>query len=290
MVQQGHMGDCANLSALTPILAKDPNFLSKFITDNKDGTYSATFYAFGPNSKTPTPVRVTVDGQIPLYGADQVSATQHGTQIVGAHCSNPSIIDVSLYEKLFAKFRGGYDVLNDGDYGGPAMRALTGKAGEKTFDIFPDVHGNASELVNFLKRNGDRAMTAFTYCGAFSASYDPTVDYKGVGILPAHDYAVMGFSFNGTPLQTPADWAQVQASDPSVLDNLQVTLQNPWGMYEPGSGIEPSKSDVLAPMPGQDAPAAAPFDGTDNGQFTLPLKTFLAYYAGVEANQLPDGV
>lgn len=79
-VEQGGVGDCWFLAGMIAELKRDPNFLSKHMTLNPDGTYTVTFFRDGK------PVKVRVDGQTMDRGAQ------------------PPL--VNIYEKAFAQFRG----------------------------------------------------------------------------------------------------------------------------------------------------------------------------------------
>jgi hypothetical protein len=286
MVEQGALGDCSVVTALNTLLDRDPLFLAKFIHTAPDGTYSATFQAFAPGSTKPTPVTVTVDGLLPTFPETD---TAHTSRNAGAHCSDPSIIDVSIFEKLFAKFRGGYDILDAGDYGGPVLRAITGHSPERTFDVFPDLLHSLPDLIRFLSQNHDQLLTAFTYCGNETLTDDPTVDYKGVGLLPDHAYALLKVLLNGKAL-SDEQWAQIP-KNPALWSQLQVQLQNPWGELEPGSPPPQAgtvRADIVNSIPGTQSSPVASFDGKDDGQFVVPLQTVLPYLAGIEANEGPS--
>jgi hypothetical protein len=79
-VSQGGIGDCWFLAGLISELKRDPNFLSKRMVLNPDGSYTVTFFRDGK------PVKVRVDGQTMNRGVD------------------PPL--VNIYEKAFAQFRG----------------------------------------------------------------------------------------------------------------------------------------------------------------------------------------
>ncbi|MEV0581789.1 C2 family cysteine protease [Nonomuraea sp. NPDC050310] len=80
-VSQGSIGDCWFLAGLIGELKRDPNFLSKRMVLNPDGTYTVTFFRDGK------PVKARVDGQVYSNG-------QNGPELV------------NIYEKAFAQFRG----------------------------------------------------------------------------------------------------------------------------------------------------------------------------------------
>ncbi|NUT39285.1 MAG: hypothetical protein HOV86_04795 [Thermoactinospora sp.] len=80
-VSQGGIGDCWFLAGLIGELKRDPNYLSKRMVLNPDGTYTVTFFRDGK------PVKVRVDGQVSSNGQD-----------------GPPL--VNIYEKAYAQFRG----------------------------------------------------------------------------------------------------------------------------------------------------------------------------------------
>ncbi|GII79464.1 hypothetical protein Sru01_44460 [Sphaerisporangium rufum] len=86
-VSQGQLGDCYFLAAVAGRLRQDPNFLTKRMTRNADGTYTVTFFRDG------APVPVTVTAAVPMW---------KGTQ-QDAFVSPPLL---AIYEKAYAQFKG----------------------------------------------------------------------------------------------------------------------------------------------------------------------------------------
>lgn len=83
-IHQGDYGDCYFMSSMGAIAREHPEFIKNMIHDNRDGTYTVTFY--DPHCITPlgpcsyTEHKVTVDGVFPKGLADPTDATADGTQ------------------------------------------------------------------------------------------------------------------------------------------------------------------------------------------------------------------
>ena len=112
-ITQGDLGDCWFLAALGAEVRADPQFLTRHVRDNGNGTYTVTFYDGS------TPVPVTVDGRLPYNGWNQ-TAFEHPDNAYWA----------AIYEKAFAEFKGGYKN-TEGGWGSEGMQALTGKDSSK---------------------------------------------------------------------------------------------------------------------------------------------------------------
>jgi hypothetical protein len=63
-VRQGSFGDCYMLAPLAALAQRRPNFIARNLRDNRDGTYTVTFYPTGPR-RCGKAVQVTVDGSLP---------------------------------------------------------------------------------------------------------------------------------------------------------------------------------------------------------------------------------
>jgi len=114
-VVQGKLGDCFFLAAFVAVAKTHPGLLESLYQDHGDGTYTVTFLGGGPKG---TPIDVTVAGTFPKNAdGDLVFARGHVA---------------AVFEKAYAKLRGGYHVIDQGGFGSRALKTLTGKSAYNT--------------------------------------------------------------------------------------------------------------------------------------------------------------
>jgi hypothetical protein len=121
-IDQGSVGTCYFLAALSALAKTDPEFLSQSMRNNGDGTHSFRFYNSSGLSQNiaPMPVWIRVD--------DDVPTTPLGNLPYG-HSENPNELWVALYEKAYASFKtqqmnnGWYTPLNP-DHQGPGYDTI----------------------------------------------------------------------------------------------------------------------------------------------------------------------
>lgn len=90
-IHQGHVNDCYFLSALTTIVAKDPDYILKAMKDNANGTVTVRFYKEGK------PVYVTVKKEVPV-------------NIMGRDVGAQRSLWVQMMERAFAVFAARYEI------------------------------------------------------------------------------------------------------------------------------------------------------------------------------------
>ncbi|MGY2873407.1 hypothetical protein ACVW00_000597 [Marmoricola sp. URHA0025 HA25] len=117
-INQGEIGDCWFLASIAAEMTGDPDFVRNHMVANDNGTYTVTFYKDGK------PVEVTVDSSVPYDGSSAELA--HGDPGWGRN--GPSW--VAIYEKAFARFKGGYGDI-EGGFGDQGMEALTGRDADR---------------------------------------------------------------------------------------------------------------------------------------------------------------
>lgn len=116
-IDQEHVGTCYFLASLAAVAKDHPKVIENMIKDNKDGTFTVTFYEstgsfFKPGYR---PVEVTVDNKLPMYtlkggkgqwsylGAKPADVSKAGSELW-----------VAIAEKAYAKWKGGYPDVTGG--------------------------------------------------------------------------------------------------------------------------------------------------------------------------------
>ncbi len=196
-VTQGEVGDCYFLSSVASIASSDPAALGKLIKPAGDGQYDVQF--FEKTRSGAKPVTVRVDGEIPL--------SKDGLVYAGSR--DEKELWVSLVEKAFAKWQGGYEVINQGGYPEDALYALTGRTSDYVGDLQTAKPAKVWNLLTEATKD-HRPMAAGTW-----SQDDFKLNYEKVGLVDGHAYSVLGAS--------EQDGKQM------------VTLRNPWGEQEFGN-------------------------------------------------------
>jgi hypothetical protein len=196
-VVQGSIGDCYLVSAFSSLAASDPELISKAITDHKDGTYSVRFFEKDTNGQF-KPVTVTVDSDI---------ATDFGTRNKYAKARDGNEQWVTVLEKAYAQWKGGYEAIGNGGRAGDVFEALSGKRSTWTSTTYTPADRIYQSISTAVAAK--RPVTAGTF------GKDSGVDYSGTGVYAWHAYTVLG------------------ASEDQGTKYVQ--LRNPWGNTEPGS-------------------------------------------------------
>lgn len=196
-VLQGAIANCYLPAALSAVAQHDPKLIENAIRQNADGTYTVRFYERQWYGSAARPVEITVDGDAPLaQGADKGRY---------AKARDKRELWVTVIEKAYAQWKGGYEKIGNGGIAGEVMTALTGRPYS-----YQRVSGrNADDLFRTIQQGGQqkRPMAAGTY------GKDDGVDYNGTGVYAWHAYTVLG----------------------AVEENgvRYVQLRNPWGVSEP---------------------------------------------------------
>ncbi|MFD0636254.1 C2 family cysteine protease [Catenulispora yoronensis] len=181
-LHQGQDGDCWFMSSLAAIAQQSPDFFESRIHENPNGTYTVTFYRDGQ------PVEVTVDGQLPVNDRDQTVYTNPG-----------GFKWVSLYEKAYAQYQGGYEALDGGN------GARTGQAATRT-----STGDHSLQEISQWVKDG-RAVTTGSRKDGGGLWWDGDGEFiDGNKVVSAHEYWVDSVDLNADP--------------PTI------TLKNPWGV------------------------------------------------------------
>ncbi|MGV3624300.1 MAG: C2 family cysteine protease [Archangium sp.] len=196
-VIQGSIANCYMVSAFSSLAQQNPDAIKNAIRQNADGTYDVRFFEkSGYNSYRP--VTVKVDGDLP---------TEFGTTAKYGKARDPKEQWITVLEKAYAQWKGGYEAIGNGGNAGTVFEALTGKppSWTSTSSSTPDqVFSRLSTAISTGK-----PVTAGTH------GKDSGVDYNGTGVYAWHAYTVLGTSTEGT--------------------QKYVELRNPWGRSEHGS-------------------------------------------------------
>ena len=196
-VVQGSIANCYMVSAFSSLAQANPDTIKNAITDNRDGTYSVRFFekdAYGRYK----PVTVTVDSDI---------ATDFGISNKYAKARDGKEQWVTVLEKAYAQWKGGYEAIGNGGRAGEVFEALTGRGYTWSSTKYTPADRLYQSISTALAAH--RPVTAGTY------GKDSGVDYTGTGVYAWHAYTVLG------------------ASEEQGTRYIQ--LRNPWGNTEPGS-------------------------------------------------------
>ena len=209
-VVQGMIGNCYMVAAFASVAAQSPKAIQEAIKDNGDGTYTVRFFQPSYGTGAPTPVNVTVDGQLP---------TRWGGLNYGKGKDRAELW-VPLLEKAYAQWKGGYENIGHGGAAGEVMGALTGRRSSYTW-----LSTSANEQSIFNQLKGSLAAGKSAAAGTHGEESKPM--YTGSGMYADHAYSITGTSEeNGV---------------------RYVHLRNPWGEVEP-SGNGPDDGNFRLPM------------------------------------------
>lgn len=153
-VEQGGLADCYFVAAMNAVGMANPQFLRESIVyDKTTGMYSCRFFEeAGWDHTTGKPktreVWIQVDGYLPTKG----------TSTSPAYASGDPTSWGALYEKAYAKWKGGYNVMGDGGYGSKAMEEMTGH---------PSTYKNTSQLsedevIPFFEKAKSEGLAIYT--------------------------------------------------------------------------------------------------------------------------------
>lgn len=154
-VQQGGLADCYFIAAMNAVGMANPQFLRESIVyDKTTGMYKCRFFeeaGWDPNTGKPKTqeVWIEVDGYLPTKGTSDDAAYAD---------DNDSTKWGAIYEKAYAKWKGGYNVMGDGGYGSKAMEEMTGN---------PSSYRNTSQLsedevIPFFERAKAEGLAIYT--------------------------------------------------------------------------------------------------------------------------------
>jgi Calpain family cysteine protease len=192
-VTQGSIGNCYMVAAFSAVAKANPKAIEDAIKDNKDGTFTVRFFEAGKE------VKVDVDGDVP-------SSMAGGTSRYGK-ARDTNEMWVTVLEKAFAQWKGGYEAIGNGGSPSAVMQAITGKStGAYSVANSPD-----ATIFRMLQEGvkQSKPMAAVTF------GEDQNALYTGTGVHAWHAYTILNVSEeNGQKF---------------------VELRNPWGRGEAGS-------------------------------------------------------
>ncbi|MDO8519327.1 MAG: C2 family cysteine protease [Deltaproteobacteria bacterium] len=165
-INQGSIGDCYFLAALSSVANSNPAFIRESIRMNADGTYTVRFFRQGK------PIYVRVDGDIPQ--------TRWGTPIYGTSTDSGELW-VSIMEKAYAKLQLGYHQINKGGYPEEALRVLTG-IGTKVKFILDD---HPDKIYSILKKSLGKGRSVV------ASTYGANKKFERNGVIGHHAYTVL---------------------------------------------------------------------------------------------------
>lgn len=187
-VLQGDLADCYLLAGLASLAHSEPSLLEGSIRDLNDGTYAVRVY-----DKPGGPEKwIEVDAELPV---------RLGLLKSYGRSADMDELWVSLVEKAFAKWRGGYEKIGNKGSAGEALTALTGRRWQ-----FTRLKGGEAAVAARLKEDlsKGRVMVAATLSNPRKL--------EGTGLTDAHSYSLLGLKEEGgkvfVTLRDPRGWTQ----------------------------------------------------------------------------------
>jgi Calpain family cysteine protease len=198
-VIQGELEDCYFLSALS-VLATEPSKLTRLFLvkeHNEQGVYGATFFSEGEWQP------VFVDDRLPI-GNDG--------KPMYAHNLEDTELWVPILEKAYAKWHGGYSMLNNGGFVHDSLRDLTGGYAQQI-----SLSGTGAQQLSKVTGSLWQRLLSFKKAGHLMGCGNPRganteTEANQNGIVPGHAYAVLDIR--------------------EVDDHRLLQLRNPWGDEE----------------------------------------------------------
>lgn len=195
-VQQGSLGDCWFISALSVLAAAEGNLVSNVITAAypKEGVYQCRFYKNGEWKF------VTIDDRIPCGSSGKPFF---------ASCRDPNEMWVPIVEKAYAKLHGNYGAIEAGDVN-EGLVDLTGEVSEHI--ILGNDKSSTPKDAALFKRLAENIKESYLM-GCSIVSKESAMEEKtSQGLLKNHAYAII-------------DCQEVQGVK-------LLRLRNPWGQFE----------------------------------------------------------
>ena len=213
-IEQGAIGDCYLVAALSAAAYADADgsvrdglVRAQFDSDGYVTGYAVRFYdAWGD------PQDVIVDADLVRKNGRPTYARSLDTDSDGEEWV------VSLFEKAYAEWHGGYQDIGDGGWAGDVLQAVTGS----TATYKPVARLSDSTVVRTIEDAvaDNRPVVAGTF------GEEDGVDYSGTKIYAWHAYTVLGVK-------------RTEGEEPKI------TLRNPWGEVEPpGNGPDDGIFDL----------------------------------------------
>jgi hypothetical protein len=187
-IDQGQVGDCYFLAALSGIALTNPEYIEQMITDNGDGTYTVHFGGSMGD--------VTVDDDFAVDGNGNklYSGTGDG--------ATPELW-VAIIEKAYAQEHGGYGPI-EGGRTEQAIQEITGQSG--------------FEIVSTSDVTPEQIETALGEGRIVTASSNTTAN--GNGIVSNHAYVVLEVRDgpNGPEVRVYNPWGQTEVGTDDAND------------------------------------------------------------------------
>ncbi len=201
-VEQGAIGDCYFPAALAAsiFIDKDDAIRTGLIREVEDKNGMVTHFSVRFYDAWGVYQDIAVDADL---------VRKNGKTTYARSMDSSSTAEewwVSLVEKAYAEWHGGYEEIGGGGWVGDVMQALTGSnATYRNMKWMSDDTIGRSIVDNLAK---NRPVAAGTF------GEDSGVDYTGKGVWGNHAYSILGAE------QREDVW--------------YITLRNPWGCCEPG--------------------------------------------------------
>lgn len=213
-IEQGSIGDCYLVAALAAAAYADADGSVRdgMIREQVDRDGFVTHFAVRFYDGWDDPQDVLVDADLIRKNGKPIYARSLDTDSSGEEWA------VSLFEKAYAEWHGGYDKIGDGGWAGDVMQAVTGsRANYRSLSRLSD---------STVLRSIEDAVADNRPVVAGTFGEEDGVDYAGTKIYAWHAYTVLG-------VKRPDD------AEPAI------TLRNPWGEVEPpGNGPDDGIFDL----------------------------------------------
>lgn len=212
-VEQGAIGDCFMVAALSATIYVDADHAIRdgLIRAVEDDQGRPTYFVVRFYDAWGNPQDIELDADLVRKGSRITYARSLDTT------SSHEEWWVSLVEKAYAKWHGGYEPIGEGGWAGDVMQAITGSTATYRSMKYMSDRSIYSAIRSNLDR--DRAVVAGTF------GEDDDVDYSGTHIYAWHAYSVL---------------------DAHEEDGeYTIKLRNPWGEVEPaGNGADDGIFDL----------------------------------------------
>lgn len=215
-VEQGAIGDCYLVAALSSALHgdSDGSIRDGLIRARTDADGHVTGYVVRFYDAWGVPQDVPVDADLVRKNGRPTYARSIDTDRSGEEWG------ISLVEKAYAQWHGGYGEVGDGGWAGDVLQAITGS----TATYRPVARLSDRTVIASIEEAiaDNRPVVAGTF------GEEDGVDYSGTKIYAWHAYSVLGVK------RATADG-----------EEDRITLRNPWGEVEPpGNGPDDGIFDL----------------------------------------------
>jgi len=196
-VAQGAIGDCYMVAALSAVLFADSENIIRdgLVRQIEDADGNVTSFLVRVYDAWGEPQDIELD-------ADLVRSSS-GKPTYARSMANDSFEEefgISIVEKAYAEWMGGYPEIGDGGWPGDVLQALTGA----TASYRPIGRYSTSSL----RRTLTDALDAGKPVVVTTFGKDDDVDYEGTGVYAWHAYTVIGAREDAVRLRNP--WGRVE--------------------------------------------------------------------------------